>query len=836
LVVIANAGYGQQAKRTDTLISAGPEYKTSSFHQWLWGKNYRAEWATPIPLPIVRLDTLKGGLTVKKAGGGHQTKSLQLQTSGGQVYAIRSVNKTLGKVLPKAFLNTFIEDIVNDKVSMSHPYGAAGVPGMAKAANIYHTNPAFYYIPQQKALDTFSEKYGNNVYLFEQKVDGNWEGASNLGNFEKYISTDKLLEKLYDDNDISVNQKVFVKERLFDMFINDWDRHEDQWEWGQTEKKGKTVYTPVPQDRDQAFFKRNGVLLNFLIGASGMNYFQPLKEDLPDVKTFNFEQRNLDRFFLNQLTLDDWVSAAKELQDALTDIVIEASVRKLPADIFPISGNDIISKLKARRGHLQEYATTYYNFIAKEVDIVGSKKNERFEIKRVADGTTHVNIFKITKEGEVKNEPIYSRTFKDDETNEIRLYGLSGKDQFAVTGDGSNKIKIRLIGGDEKDSIVVAGTGKVHVYDNSDNNFSGSNARLHLSNDTSIHRFEYKSYVYDKSGISPIFSYSNEDRWYVGLHYNKTKHAWRKEPFASKQKFGVNYSLAERAPSVIYKGLFPSLVGKWDLSLLGNYDAIRWVNFFGLGNDTKFLGDDINVYRARIRMWIGKAGLTRRFGKQTITVNGLFESMKVKDDTTRYISKSILPRNPDVINSKDFAGGEVLYSVHHLNDSVVPTSGILFKASAAYRQNLKETNRNVARFAGELQLYVPLIDKFSLFIRTGVITVTGNPEFYQYASIGGGQNLRGYRRDRFWGQTAFYNSNGLRYIKNVHSYLYNGKAGLIAFIDNGRVWLPNEKSDDWHVGYGGGIVLAPFNFVMGEITYSMSKEDQVVQLRLLKLF
>ena len=52
-------------------------------------------------------------------------------------------------------------------------------------------------------------------------------------------------------------------------------------------------------------------------------------------------------------------------------------------------------------------------------------------------------------------------------------------------------------------------------------------------------------------------------------------------------------------------------------------------------------------------------------------------------------------------------------------------------------------------------------------LRTGAATVTGNPEFYQYASIGGAPNMRGFKRDRFWGKTAFWNTHDLRFISNI---------------------------------------------------------------------
>jgi hypothetical protein len=51
---------------------------------------------------------------------------------------------------------------------------------------------------------------------------------------------------------IYIDEAEYIKARLFDMLIGDWNRNEDQWRWGEYKKK-KIVYKPIPRDRDQAF-------------------------------------------------------------------------------------------------------------------------------------------------------------------------------------------------------------------------------------------------------------------------------------------------------------------------------------------------------------------------------------------------------------------------------------------------------------------------------------------------------------------------------------------------------------------------------------------------------
>jgi len=80
-------------------------------------------------------------------------------------------------------------------------------------------------------------------------------------------------------------------------------------------------------------------------------------------------------------------------------------------------------------------------------------------------------------------------------------------------------------------------------------------------------------------------------------------------------------------------------------------------------------------------------------------------------------------------------------------------------------------------------------------------------------------------------ETMFYNNNELRWITDTKNYFFNGEIGLLAFYDEGRIWQPFEKSNKWHTGYGGGLVLIPFNKVVLTGTYCTSEEGNFIQLK-----
>ncbi len=819
------------------IVVAGKQYDRSSFHQFLWGKHYRVEWKTPVSVPGLLLDTVNGGLSPYQAGGGRQTKSLRLQNPAGKEYVMRSIDKSFGGALSPIYRNTFIETIIDDQVTLGHPYSAVTIPPMAEAAKIYHTNPRIVFIPEQPALDSFNKEYGNRLYLIEQRPDENWEEADNFGNSKKIVGTEKMLENIFEDNDNRADQLFYVRSRLFDFLIGDASRHEDQWRWASFKDDDKTIYKAIPRDRDQAYGKFDGLLVGFMLSMADLGHLQTFDHKIPNVNLNNFPARNLDRQIANEPTREQWQSIAKELQLSITDEVIDNAIKQLPPEVFPISGNDIIAKLKSRRNDLHLYADQYYLFLAQEVEVVGSEKKEFFHVTRMADGKTSVTVSKIKKDGETAKHPFYSRVFLPTETREIRLYGLKGKDVYRVDGETTNSIRVRIIGGTDRDSIidfsnVKKGRRTTLVYDDDKNDITSSGeTRLHLSNDSAVHAYKYEGFKYNSSGIKPILFYSFEDKLHVGLGYQSTRYGWRKEPFQSKQQIQVNYSLMQHAFSIIYEGAFMQIAGKWNMLINGNYDLMRWTNFSGLGNDTKKTVTTSNYYQMQSRDFLASIELNHPLGKHaSIGIGPVYHMINVLENTNRYLYQ-YLSLYDKGFETKHFAGAQATLSIVHVNDNIIPTKGISFSGSGRYLSNLNESGKHITRYDAGMGIYLPLLKNIVLALRPAAATVTGQPEFYQHVSIGGSGSLRGYERDRFWGRSSFYSANELQFLFNLKTHLVNGKAGLIGFYDAGRVWMKNDMSTSWHTGYGAGFMIAPFNKFMASIIYGRSVEGDQIHVR-----
>ncbi|MGB4399548.1 MAG: metallophosphoesterase, partial [Daejeonella sp.] len=442
-------------------IIAGEEFKAGETKRWLFGEHYRDTWAIPIKVKYLDLNTFGGGLTPIKLGGGKQTTSLQLQGKDKNVYQFRTVEKNPAALLPDGFLKTFAEDFVQDQISSAHPYGALIIPDMAKAIGIYHTNPELVYMPYSTILGPYIQQVGGKLGIIEARPDEDVSDFSSFGNAKNAVGTPKMYEELRDDNDNEVDQEMFLKARLFDMLIGDWDRHEDQWRWAEFKKQKGVIFRPIPRDRDQAFTKFDGVIPRLVSNI------------IPDIQSFetkigspgdlSIAARNLDRNLLTKLAKEDWMRIVTQLQADLTDQIIEGAVRKMPQEVYKESGQEIINKLKARRTQLSSIAEEYYHILADEVTIAGSDKKEYFKVERF-ENTTRVTVHKIDSNENV-TRPLYNRTFVNSDTEEINIYALDGRDSILIDGNSNNAIKIRVVGGDKKDSFTDLSSGRTLYYD-----------------------------------------------------------------------------------------------------------------------------------------------------------------------------------------------------------------------------------------------------------------------------------------------------------------------------------------------------------------------------------
>jgi hypothetical protein len=434
-----------------TIVTAGKNFKKGPIHQFLFGRHYTQVWETPVKVEVLHIDSLYGGLTPTELGGNYQTINIRLEAKDGKEYVLRNIDKDPSKNLPRFFRHGFIVNIIKEYNTSENPYAPPVIAALENFAGIFHTNPKIVFIPKDDRLGKYKEIIGNNLVLFEERPNGNHSSDSSFGNSSDVVSTPHMLKKKYEDNDHIVDERLYARVRLFDMLIADWGRHEDQWRWAKFEAGKKTIYKPIPRDRDHAFYKFNDGLFPWILSS---NLFQPkfqsFNKRYKNIKGLNMSAEFLDRRMLNSLSKKDWIEIADSLKMALPDDKIIQAAEIFPPQVYMVCGERIIRNFRKRRDLLSSVAQKYYFQLAEEVHLAGTDKEEIFLISMDEENVT-IKILKIENSG-LESE-IFSRTFYRNETKKIVLRGLGGSDSFLFRGK-SSKIIITAIGDAGKDFYV----------------------------------------------------------------------------------------------------------------------------------------------------------------------------------------------------------------------------------------------------------------------------------------------------------------------------------------------------------------------------------------------
>ena len=813
-------------------IVAEKDFKAGGFKKLLLGPNYRDEWAEPIKVKVFDIDKVLGGLKPLRRGGGHQSRSLRLEDSTGKQWVLRSVQKFVtDAALPPDLRGTIAKDLVSDGVSASYPYAALSVPALADAAGVPHANPSLYYVPDDPRLGKFRSDFANMLCLFEEREPGG---------YKKTQSTDDVVKDLQKDNDNSIDQHQVLQARLLDMFMMDFDRHEDQWRWAYNKgEKGKEFFA-LPRDRDQPFFVSKGVIPSF----ARQNYISPqiqgFRVHAHNVRTYNFNAKNFDRAFLNELNEEDWKKMTSAFLTTMTDTVIEDALHRQPPELLKYSNSKIIQKLKERRKYFADEMEDYYKFISKIVNVTGSNKIELFDVARNEDGSVTVKVFKINKEGE-KSDKMYERKFDPSVTKEIRLYGLEGNDKFVFTGTG-NKIKIRVIGGPGEDSFesnASAPSGKTLVYDlNSENNqFTGNdNLTKKLSDNPAVNNYERLYYKYNLKIPFVSASYNVDDGIYLGASMRFINQGFRKTPFKTQHAIAISHSLSTNAYNIKYYGDFISVLGKTDLLVRSELKAPNNVtNFFGYGNESIYDKEQpgkIKYYRTRFTVGDIALLLRKNLGKTlSVSAGPAFEfySIETENNFNRFITKTDINGldSSTLYKSKSWLGGQLILGIDNRNNKIIPTRGVNWQTTLKSYGGVGSVSKNFTQLNSDFGIYISLPGNTNFVIaeRFGAGINFGDYEFFQAQYLSGTENLRGYRKYRFAGTSMLYNNLELRIkLADFRTYLFPGAIGLLGFFDTGKVWVKNDPSSGWHQGFGGGLWIAPMKKIVISISYAASKE------------
>ena len=833
-------------------IYSTDEVDKSGFYKFLWGDRYRKQYGTGVKAPTVNLDTLLGGLKPIRKGGGNQSKSLRLEDKQGRQYVMRALRKEASQYLQAImFKDRYIGDkldedftskLLLDAFTGAHPYAPFVVGDLADAIGVYHTNPILYYVPKQNGLGNFNQDFGDELYMIEEHTSEGHDNKASFGYRNTLLSTDDMIKKTHKDEDIIVDEVAYIKARLFDMLIGDWDRHQDQWRWIEFKEKGKKVYRPMPRDRDQAFSKMSdGFLLSTSIAlAPAIGLLREYDDNLRDVKAVNIEPYPLDMEIIQQSDKSVWDAQVAYIQKNVTDEVIEKAFLNIPSEVRDSDMEAIIAKLKARRGNLQDISDRYYEVINKYTVVKGTNKDDWFDVERLPKGKTKVTAYRIkdNKKADVFHERIYRR----EETKEIWIYALDDDDMFNVYGEGDNPIKVTLIGGQNNDTYDIKNGKKVKLYDykTKKNTILTKNGRKKLTDDYETNVYNYNKLKNSTAQILPSIGFNPDDGFRAGFVSSFTNYHFERNPYSSKHTISAAYYFATNGFDIGYQAEFANVMGSANLILETKFTSPNFArNFFGFGNTTPNPEIDNNnidfdFNRTKIRtlkvtpslQWKGQYGSLLKVGLT-------YESNKVERTSGRYLETQFAPSD-NLFDKQNFYGAQAKYVYENKDDVTFPTLGMLFSIEAGFRNNFN-TSKGFGFIIPELGFTHKMTPQGQVVLATKLrshINLGDDFEFYQGAVLGDQTGLRGYRRERFTGKQSFVQSTDVRFnLRRQSSNFLPFNFGFYGGFDYGRVWVDDSRvtsimSNDkkWNTSIGGGVFVTAYEMLNLNIS-AFSSDD-----------
>jgi hypothetical protein len=808
----------------------------SGFYKFFFGKHYRKYYSMPIEVTVALIDTLHGGLTPDKAGGGHQSKSLRLVDKDGKEYVMRGIKKSALRFLQtvafknrnmgNAFEDTFAEDFLFDFYTTAHPYTPFVVASLAEEAGVYHTNPELYYIPKHNALKEFNEEFGDELYMVEERPADEHKNLESFGKPDAIEGTDDVLKNLKKDKKYSVDQRSYIRARLFDMLIGDWDRHTDQWRWARYDKDDKVIYRPIPKDRDQAFTKYDGVLVSILMNIPALRHMQTFKDDIRNVKWFNREPYPLDLALLTTANENDWIEEAKYIRENLSDDDIEKAFLNLPKEVQDETAEDIKKNLKIRKTHLEKYAREYRAVLLETVIITGTDKKDRFVINRLENDATEVVTYSVTDGAE---KLIHTHLYNKNETKEIWIYGLDDDDVFEVKGTSSKPIILRLLGGLNHDVYNVENGKKVRVYDfkNKENTYNvHRKTRLMLTDDYETNTYDFEKPKYNIIAGYPSVGYNPDDGAKIGGIMNFTVNNFNRRPYSQKHSLKANYYFATYGFELLYRGTFMNVATKWNFAVDATYTSPNFsMNYFGTGNESKNYDDYVGMDYNRVKLQIFRVAPSffseSRNGSHT-EIQAVFETIEIDGTENRFVNLPGIAR-PDLFEHLQFGGINAKYSFENYDNVALPALGFYFYLSGGWKTNFESVKRSFAYGETTLGIIHKITPDDKLVISSYIKAKSlfnNNFEFYQAALLGGDNDLRGYRRERFNGRQSFLHSTDIRFsFGSVKTSFVPMTYGIFGGYDYGRVWVDSEDSNQWHQSVGGGLWLNGVDAVTAKLTY-----------------
>ena len=402
---------------TDSVTTTpGRTYAAGRLRRLLAGDLNRHLWRLPVRLPVLDVGAVAGGLHPTGIIGGKQTVGLRFMGRDGLEYDFRPAVKQ-ALVVPGWVRNGPVGDLLEDQMAGQLPFGAVVVAALQDALEITAPRPVPVVMPNDPRLGRYRAVFAGRVGQFAVHADERSGDRPGFGGYSQIVGSDVVFDSVRRDPGSGFDAEAYLRIRLLDFIVGDWDRHAGQWRWGRRSVEGRTVWRPIPEDRDWAFGRIDG-----FTGALARVVFPRylgFSDELPPVMLLARSGNEVDRRVLNGLERGAFASAAREVQAALADSVLEQAVAQLPAPYVELERERLVGGMRARRDGMAAYAEEFYRFLAREVDVHAyAGSDDVVEFSRLTEERVRLRVRSGGREGPIA----YERVIDGRDTRRVRIF------------------------------------------------------------------------------------------------------------------------------------------------------------------------------------------------------------------------------------------------------------------------------------------------------------------------------------------------------------------------------------------------------------------------------
>lgn len=801
LGLLAGAPPRLVAQEDSATVVAGRRYGAGQLRERLLGAGYRELWAAPIRAEVLDLDRFGGRLRPLRQGGGRQTITLHLEGADGRRYVFRSVDKDLeiARDLGEAAGGAIARGLVQDLNSAMYPAAPVIATALQCAVGILCAPPRLVVMPDHPALGEHRELFAGMLGTIEERPNEGKDGKPGFHGFSRIVGTERLLERLAEGPAEAVDARAYLKARLFDLVLGDWDRNPDQWRWAARESSGALTWIPIPRDRDFAFVDYRGALPWIV------RQYRPqavrFDEEYRDLFGLTISSAPMDRRLLAGLSRAAWDSVADALQSAMTDSAIAVAAARAPPEYQALAGDRLTRTLASRRDRLPAVSRRFFRQLSTEVDVHATDAAEIAEIARPDPSTLQVRLFERDENGALN--PFFHRIFHRDHTREVRILMGGGDDRARIHGVGRG-IVVRLVGGGGDDVLLdssraAAGKRTSTLHDDEGNNRFVAPADVLVDRQTFVPPVgtSFTGQRYRDWGRGRMFVPSLEHRFGAGVilggGIDVYRYGFRRAPFAHRLGIRGLYATGVENVALDLEGEFRRVGSDAELRVHARASAIETLHYYGFGNESPEV-KEIDALSVQRQLLLAPS-VEFPAGAARVSLGPV-----LKHSFPRLEPGSRLER--DRVRGSEGArqlGAEARIDAGWRDSPSLPRSGLaLALRGGAYPGWTNESGFGRADVSLRAWLPLPAGAGPSVIIRAGAERVWGGYPLQEAALLGGSRSLHGYPYQRFAGDASVYGGIGLRLPLVELPVAGRGTIGTDLLAETGRVFYAGEVSNRWH--------------------------------------